>query len=201
MADAAKRGAFRQRVNAVLHSRLMPFWLVTISFLENSVLLVAMEPLFIPVMAARRKQAFFMAGLLTLGCVLGAAATYAVSAALFEPVVEPLMRFANVYNDYDAVTEEVKENGFWAMFFIGLTPFPFQLGTVAAGVVRMPVGDFVAAVALSRGLRYSAEAALVYMVGARAETLLEKYEAEIAVGCVILFGLLLAGGWLFSRLS
>lgn len=191
---------FRQRVNAVLHSRLMPLWMVVLSFLENSILLFPMEVLFIPVMAARRKQAFMLAGLLTLGCILGAVVTYLAAAWLFEWLVEPLMHAGNVYAEYDAVKDDVLDNGFWGMFMIGVTPVPFQLGTVAAGVARMPFGEFILAVGLSRGLRYTALAVLVYVVGAKAEALIEKYQMEIAIGSILLFVALFGGGWLVSNL-
>lgn len=200
MTDVSAPRGFRQRIDAILHSRFMPAWLVVISFLENSVLLFPMEPLFIPVMAARRKQAFFLAGLLTLGCVLGAAATYLAAAWLFDALVEPLMYATHVYGEYQAVQDDIRDNGFWAMFLIGITPVPFQLGTVAAGVAGMPFGEFVLAVALSRGLRYNAEAALVYVIGGKAEAFIEKYEVEIAVGCVLLFVGLFGGGWVVSHL-
>lgn len=198
-ASAAPQG-FRQRVDAILHSRFMPLWMVVVSFLENSILLFPMEPLFIPVMAARRKQAFMLAGLLTLGCVLGAAATYVAAAWLFEWLVEPLMYATHVYAEYEAVQDDIRENGFWAMFLIGVTPVPFQLGTVAAGVAGMPFGEFLLAVALSRGLRYNAVATVVYLIGAKAEAFIEKYEVEIAVGSVLLFVALFGGGWVVSNL-
>lgn len=177
----------------------MPFWLVLVSFLENSILLFPMEPLFIPVMAARRKQAFFLAALLTLGCVLGAGATYLAAAWLFDSVVEPLMYATHVFAEYKAVQADIRDNGFWAMFLIGVTPVPFQLGTVAAGVAGMPVGEFLLAVVLSRGLRYNAEAALVYFIGAKAQHFIEKYEVEIAVGSTALFVTLFGGGWLIAH--
>ncbi len=200
MAVASAPRGFRQRIDAILHSRFMPLWMVVVSFLENSIMLFPMEPLFIPVMAARRKQAFFLAGLLTLGCVLGAGATYVASAWLFDAVVEPLMYATHVYAEYELVQGDIRDNGFWAMFLIGVTPVPFQLGTVAAGVAGMPFGEFLLAVALSRGLRYNAVAALVYVIGAKAEVFIEKYEVEIAVGSVLLFVALFGGGWLVSNL-
>lgn len=191
---------FRQRIRAVLHSRFMPVWLVVLSFFENTILLVPIEPLLIPVMAMRRGWAFAYAGLLTLGCVLGAVATYWAAAAAFEPLVEPAMRAGGILGEFEAVRGNIQDRGFWALFFIGVTPVPFQLGTVASGVVGLPLADFVAAVTLSRALRYFALAGLVYWVGRRAEDLIERYESEIAIGAVVLVGLIIAGGWMAARL-
>lgn len=201
MESGGRPSAFRRRVAALLHSPRMPFWLVIVSFLENSILLLPMEPLLIPVMVANRRRVFYIAALLTLGCVLGAAATYWLAAMAYEPLIGPALDMVGLREKFHGVRDDVQANGFWALFVIGVTPIPFQLGTVAAGLVRIPFETFLAAVVLARGLRYSAEAGLVYFAGARAETLIEKYEAEIAVGCLILFGVLVAGGWLLSGLS
>ena len=98
------------------------------------------EPLYIPAMAMRRRWAMIYAALLTLGCVLGALATYWVAAAAFEPLVQPAMHAGGIMDNFEAVREDIKERGFWALFIVGVSPIPFQLGTVAAGVVGVPPG-------------------------------------------------------------
>ena len=178
----------------------MPVWLVVLSFFENTILLLPIEPLLIPVMAMRRGFAFVYAGLLTLGCVLGAVATYWAAAAAFEPLVEPAMRAGGILGDFESVRGDIQDRGFWALFVIGVTPVPFQLGTVASGVIGLSLADFIAAVTLSRAVRYFALAGLVYAIGWRAEDLIERYESEIAIGAVVLFALILVGGWLAARL-
>jgi len=177
----------------------MPLWLVVLSFLENTILLFPVEPLFIPVMAMRRRWAFLYAGLLTLGCVLGALATYWIAAAAFDSIVEPAMRAGGILDEFASVRDDVKERGFWALFIVGVSPIPFQLGTVGSGVVGLPLGEFVAAIALSRALRYFALAGMVYAVGRRAEHLIERYESELLVGALVVCVLIVVGGWALSR--
>ena len=190
----------KEWIRRLLHSRRMPVWLVVLSFFENTILLLPIEPLLIPVMAMRRGFAFVYAGLLTLGCVLGAVATYWAAAAAFEPLVEPAMRAGGILGDFESVRGDIQDRGFWALFVIGVTPVPFQLGTVASGVIGLSLADFIAAVTLSRAVRYFALAGLVYAIGWRAEDLIERYESEIAIGAVVLFALILVGGWLAARL-
>ena len=200
MENPEKQTVFHRRVAGLLHSRFMPLWLVVVSFFENSILLLPMEPLFIPVMAANRERAFVLAGLLTLGCVLGAAATYWVTIWAYEPLIGPALDAVDLRQKFYGVRDEVQAKGFWALFVIGVTPIPFQLGTVAAGVVRIPFEVFLAAVTLSRGIRYCAAAAFIYWAGKRAEKWLEKYEVEIAVGFGLLFLAIVVGGWVVAYL-
>ena len=197
MSERAATG-IRGWIGALLHSRLMPVWLVVVSFLENTVLPIAIEPLVIPVMAARRRQAFFFAFLLALGSLLGALAAYGAASALFEPLVKPALASGGMLAGFDAVRADVDERGFWALFAIGVTPVPFQLGTVAAGLLGMPLAEFVAAVVLARGLRYAGLAVLVFVIGARAGRLIARYETEMTVGFFMLFLALLLGGWAFA---
>lgn len=192
-------GSFKKHAHALLYSRLMPLWLVVLSFFENTVLLVPVEPLFIPAMAMRRRWAFAYAGLLTFGCVLGALATYWIAAASFEPLVEPAMHAGGIMDDFESVRDDINERGFWALFIVGVSPIPFQLGTVGAGVVGMPLPEFVAAIALSRALRYFALAGLVYAVGWRAQDLIKRYETELIIGSLVLFVAIIVGGWAISR--
>lgn len=194
----AYRG-FKKHAHALLYSRLMPLWLVVLSFLENTILLFPVEPLFIPAMAMRRRWAFAYAGLLTFGCVLGALATYWIAAAAFEPLVEPAMQAGGIMDDFETVRDDIKERGFWALFIVGISPIPFQLGTVGAGVVGMSLPEFAAAIALSRGVRYVALAALVYAVGWQAQDLIKRYETELIIGSLILFVAIIVGGWAISR--
>ena len=178
----------------------MPFWLVVLSFFENTILLVPVEPLYIPAMAMRRRWAMIYAALLTLGCVLGALATDWVAAAAFEPLVQPAMHAGGIMDNFEAVREDIKERGFWALFIVGVSPIPFQLGTVAAGVVGVPLPEFIAAITLSRALRYFALAGLVYAVGWQAQDLIKRYESELIIGSLVLFVVIIVGGLAIGRL-
>lgn len=177
----------RMAIHRLLHSRWVLFWIPVLSALENTILLIVIEPLFIPVMAARRYSAFLIAALLVLGCVAGAVATYFAAYYAYEPLIEPALRAVNLAESFAAISEDIEQRGFWALFLVGVPPVPFQLGTVASGVLKLPLADFIAAVALSRSLRYFGLALLVHIVGRRAERLVQRYEAEFALACLVVF--------------
>lgn len=177
----------RKLISRILRSDWMFLWLGVLAFLENTILLVAIEPLFIPVMAAQRSRAPLIAAVLVGGCLLGALATYWLAQALYEPVVQPFLEQMNLAADFEKVQGDVQERGFLAMFLIGVTPVPFQLGTIASGVIGLSLPAFIAAVTLSRAIRYGLLAILVMWLGRRAEKVLEKYELEILIGFLVLF--------------
>ncbi len=179
-------------INRILRSDWMFLWLFILGFLENTVLLIAVEPLFVPVMAAKRKRAYLIALTLVAGCLAGALATYWAAAALYEPFIAPLLERFDLAGDFERVRGDVEERGFLAMFLIGVMPIPFQLGTIASGVVGLALPFFIAAVVSARMIRYGFLALLVKWIGRRAETFFEERQLEIVIGFTILFLIMIA---------
>ncbi|WP_411817235.1 YqaA family protein [Hyphococcus sp. DH-69] len=158
-----------------------------LGFLEGSFVPFPMEPLFIPMMASVHRRAWLLALWMVVGNVAGAALMYALGAMLLEPVVEPLMATLNMTEDFEEASKSLKENAFIALFTVGITPIPFQVGAAAAGAVGVLTPIFLFAVSLSRGIRYLALAGLVMLVGQRASALLKRYEKPIFIGGLLLF--------------
>lgn len=191
-ANAKGEMSLRKQINHWLRSKLMPPAAAFLGFLEGSFVLFPMEPLFLPVMIARKRGAFMIAAFLLVGNVAGAALMYWLGANFAAPIIEPFTAWLGAEEKYAQAAEALREDGFWTLFLIGITPFPFQLGTAAAGAVGYAFPVFLLAVTLSRGLRYFALAAVIVVIGARAKTLLERHEAAIFIAGVVLFAALSA---------
>ena len=179
--------ALREQVKRLAHGPWAYPIAGVIGFLEGSFIVVAVEPLLIPMMLARGRSIWLLTLCPIVGNVLAALLMYWFGATLAEPVIEPFARMIGAEDDYIQALGDLRENGFWALFLIGITPFPFQLGTAAAGAAGYSLGLFVPAVAVSLGLRYFVLAALVRVIGARVEGWLQKYELELFVGGMIVF--------------
>lgn len=79
----------------------------------------------------------------------------------------------------------------WIVFVFGLTPLPYKLVTITAGVARVNFPVFVLASAASRSLRFFVVSALLWRFGPMAKGLIDKYFDKLA----ILFVVLLIGGF------
>jgi membrane protein YqaA with SNARE-associated domain len=99
---------------------------------------------------------------------------------------EVFERVQGLYSRYD----------FWAVFLAGLTPIPYKVFTLAAGVFSINFPVFVLASALSRGLRFFILAGLIYRFGVPIKTFIDRYFNLLAWA----FGLLLVGGFLVIEL-
>ena len=104
-----------------------------------------------------------------LGYGIGAVAWSSVSGFFFEyvPGVTP-EAFATVqglYNRWD----------FWAVFVAGLTPIPYKVFTISAGVFAINFPVLVLASTLSRGLRFFLVAGLIYRYGEPIHSFIDRY--------------------------
>jgi membrane protein YqaA with SNARE-associated domain len=91
-------------------------------------------------------------------------------------------RVQGLYDRYD----------FWAVFLAGLTPIPYKVFTLSAGVFSVNFGVFVLASVLSRGLRFFLVAGLIYRFGRPIASFIDRYFDLLAVA----FGVLLVAGFL-----
>lgn len=167
-----------------------------IGFLEGSVLIIAPEPLLIPAMLSHKRTIWLFALLPALGNVVAGLLMYALGAYLAEPVIEPFVEWMGATEDYQQAIDDLKANGFLALFIVGVTPFPFQIGTAAAGAAGYNLGLFILAVAVSRSLRYLFLAGLVRIIGASAREWIEKRHFEIFLLGLVLFAAVAVGMFL-----
>ncbi len=158
-----------------------------IGFIENTIIVVPMEPIFVPLMALKRKKAFLVAAALLLGNVLGGLVMYWLGAVFAEEAIRPIVSMLDAERSYHEVMSKLESDGFMTLFMIGVTPFPFQVGTAAAGAAGYSIIMFIVAVTISRSIRYFALAGLVVLVGQRAEEVLKQHELELTIVGIILF--------------
>lgn len=180
-------GLYR-KIQKGVRTRWGMFWLGVLAVLESTIIPVTIELFAAPLMAVTRRP-YLIAHVILVGTIVGALLGYAAGAYLNEPVIQPALAAMGWTDDYLGIKDDIERNGFWAVFLIGLTPIPFQIGTVGAGVVGYPLHLFVLAVIISRGIRYYAVALLADLLGRRAKNFIEKYQTLILfVGTAVLVG-------------
>lgn len=197
MAGIMETLKLKEEPKRLLHGKWTLPGAAGLGFLEGSFVLAAMEPLFIPLMASRGRSAWVIALALLVGNVAGGLLMYGLGALMAEPVIEPFIRWMGAMESYTETMETLKENGFKTLFMIGITPFPYQVGTAAAGAVQYPLLPFLLAITLARGLRYFALAGLVMIIGARAQAWIAEHEKLIMATGLVLFVVLFA--WMLLR--
>ena len=183
---------FRRKLSEFLDSKWALPFAALIGFLENSIILFAMEPLFLPAMASRGRGAWKIAAALLVGNVLAGLAMYFLAMWAAGPIIEPAFAIFNATDTYHDLTTKLQENCFWPLFWVGVTPIPFQLGAAAAGAAKCSFLVFLAAVTISRAIRYFTEAGIIMALGKRGEKWIHRHELEIFIlGLGIFIGMVL----------
>jgi membrane protein YqaA with SNARE-associated domain len=194
-------GPVRRLYDWVLHWAYTPHgaWaLFLLALAESSFFPIPPDPLLMALCLGASKKALRFAGVATLASVLGGVVGYAIGAGFWEvadqfffayvPGVSPeaFARVQGLYDRYD----------FWAIFLAGLTPIPYKVFTISAGIFDIHLGVFLIASVTSRGLRFFVVAGLIHRWGEPMSRFIDEYFNLLTW----LFGALLVGGFLVVEL-
>ncbi len=183
------RGLYNWTLRVARHRHAIP-GMAAVSFAESSFFPIPPDVMLVPMILARRHQAYLIATVCTLASVAGGIFGYAIGYFLFDSVGLWLI---NLYGMHDAAAEYrdwYGEYGAWVILVKGLTPIPFKLVTIASGLAAFSLPLFILMAAITRGARFFLIAFLIKRYGAPIQRVIE--ERLNLVGWVFL-GLLAVG--------
>jgi membrane protein YqaA with SNARE-associated domain len=183
------------RILALASSRHALTALALIAFAESSFFPLPPDLLLIPMILARPRRAFALAGLCMLMSVLGGFLGYAIGYFLFDAIGRPILQFYHAMDRYEALKAAFAQWGVWIIVIKGLTPIPYKLVTIASGVARFPIVPFALASMVSRSLRFFLLAGLLWRFG---EPVREFIERRLML-VTSLFAAALVGGFVALR--
>ena len=156
------------------------------------------DPLLIALCLGAASRSLRFALIATSASVLGGMIGYGIGAGAWD-LAEPWF-----YQYVPGVSPEAFEQvqvqydrwDLWAIFFAGLTPIPYKVFTLSAGVFSINFGVFVVASVLSRSLRFFVLAGLIFKFGRPIASFIDRYFNLLAW----IFGILLLSGFLVIEL-
>tara|TARA_B100000959_G_scaffold285263_1_gene359459 strand:- start:1364 stop:1882 length:519 start_codon:yes stop_codon:yes gene_type:complete len=165
---------------------------------ESSFFPIPPDPLLIALCLGAASKSLRFALIATSASVLGGMIGYGIGAGAWD-LAEPWF-----YQYVPGVSPEAFEQvqvqydrwDFWAIFFAGLTPIPYKVFTLSAGVFSINFGIFVVASVLSRSLRFFVLAGLIFKFGRPIASFIDRYFNLLAW----IFGILLLSGFLVIEL-
>jgi membrane protein YqaA with SNARE-associated domain len=194
-------GIVRRLYAWVLHWAETPYGppaLFLLALAESFFFPIPPDPLLIALCLGAAARSLRFAAAATVASVIGGIIGYGLGAGLWHvaegwffayvPGVTP-EAFASVQGLYDRYD-------FWAVFLAGLTPIPYKVFTLSAGVFAVNFPVFVIASVLSRGLRFFLLAGLIYRFGPPIARFIDRYFDWLAWG----FGVLIVVGFLVIEL-
>ncbi len=155
------------------HRHAMPT-LALFAFLESSVFPIPPDVLLIPMVLADRTRAFRIALVCTISSVVGGMLGYAIGYFLYRTLGQFVIATYGLQHAFAQYRELFRHWGLWIILIKGLTPIPYKLITIACGVARFDFATFVAASIVTRGLRFSLEAGLLWYYGEPIRAFIER---------------------------
>ncbi len=195
MTTVRKPGWVRRMYDWVLHWADTPHGpaaLGTLAFAEASFFPIPPDPLLMALCLGAPRKSLRFATVTTAASVLGGILGYLLGDGAWNllghffftyvPGVTP-EAFAGIqefYNRYD----------FWAVFLAGLTPIPYKVFTLSAGVFSINFPIFVLASVVSRGLRFFVIAGLIFRYGPPISRFIDRYFNLLswAFGALLILG-------------
>lgn len=150
------------------------WWLAAVAFAESSFFPIPPDALLIPMALARPQRAWRLAAICTLASVAGGALGYYIGYALFAPLAQPLLRAYHYEAAFAHFQQTYAQWGLWVILVKGLTPIPYKIVTIASGAAHFDFALFMAASAVTRGLRFFLVAALIRRFGEPVREFIER---------------------------
>lgn len=184
------------RMEAWIESKQVLWGVFFASIAETTVVPIPIEVVLIPIMLANCDKLWRIAASALAGCLVGASIGYLIGMGAFEGIGEPVIEMMGMEDEFEEYRGRIEENGFWYVLVIAVTPVPFQIAYLGAGVVQMPFYQFLAAIIIGRGSRYFGLALLVYVLGKAAGPWLERNKYRLALWVTGIF----IGGYIIYKL-
>ena len=165
-------------------------YMAGVSFAESSFFPIPPDVMLVPMMLARREEAYRIATVCTIASVLGGMLGYFIGYFLYDSVGLWLI---NLYGAHDGLAEMERWYAEWGGAVIlvkGFTPIPFKIVTIASGFFQYNFLLFIVLAAITRGARFFLIAWLLKRYGAPMQEFIER--RLNLIGIVVLM-LLVAG--------
>jgi membrane protein YqaA with SNARE-associated domain len=177
-------------------SRNSRWWLAAISFAESSFFPLPPDLLLIPMVLANRRNAWLYALLCTSASVIGGIAGYMIGHFLYETVGRWVIEAYHLGPQFESLRQTFIDYGAEILIIKGMTPIPYKLLTITAGVAGLDIRVFIGASLISRSMRFLLVAGLLYWFGEPIRVFIEKRLTLVTS----VFAIALIGGFLVIKL-
>jgi membrane protein YqaA with SNARE-associated domain len=170
------------------------FFLKLISFTESSFFPIPPDPFQIILTLAKPEKWIKFAKTVLLYSILGGIFGYILGIWFFDTFGQRLVDFYSLEDEVLVVGSFFKQNAFWAIFISAISPIPYKVFTISAGLFQVNFFIFVIASIVGRGTRFFLVGYLVHKFGQKsAEKFIKHFNTiSLIVGIVIILYLYFA---------
>ncbi len=157
------------------------WFLSLISFSESSFFPIPPDIILIPMIIAKRVNAFFYAFICTISSVVGGVTGYCIGFFFYNSLGLLIINYYGLQNQFINFENYYQVYGIWIVLGAGFTPFPFKFITIASGFFGFNIFLFILISLIARGLRFYLIAFLLKVFGQSIEDFIDKYFNLLAI--------------------
>ncbi|MGE6756082.1 YqaA family protein [Rossellomorea sp. NPDC071047] len=152
--------------------------LILVSFADSSFFPIPPDVLLIPLAIANPDSALLYALYTTIASVIGALFGWWIGKKLGRPILVYFFSEKRIQK----VEEYFNKYGAMALLIAGLTPVPYKIFTIFAGVSGVKIRVLVIWSIIGRGIRFFLEGAIILALGAKAKPFIEENFTLLTLG-------------------
>ena len=162
------------------------WWLAFFSFADGGLFPFPPHPLMGLMCLAEPKKAVRFALITTLASVAGGVLGYEIGHFVFDLVGAQMLDLLGLTASFPKAQCYLNAYGAEIIMVKGLTPIPFILISITAGVIKFPLLTFLGASLVSRGAIFMTIGLLFRWFGPTIKTYIDKYFGLIAAAALVL---------------
>ncbi|MEC7914320.1 MAG: VTT domain-containing protein [Chloroflexota bacterium] len=172
------------------------------AFLESTISPIPPDPLLIPMGIINPSSAIWLGALCTLASVLGAVLGHRLGSQFGRPLLRKFVSETRIQSGESLFDKY----GIWAVLVAAVTPIPYKVFTILAGVLKLDMKRFLIASIIGRGMRFLSLGVVIFLFGEDVQHFVEEqFEtltllAGVGVVASVLFVVILAK-WKTKRRS
>jgi membrane protein YqaA with SNARE-associated domain len=167
------------------NSKYATWALFLLAVAESSFFPIPPDVLLIFLSVNMSKRSFWYATVCTVGSIVGGMIGYFIGLGFYETLGAPIISLLGLTDGFAQVGQLFADNAFLAIITSALTPIPYKVFTIAAGLWKVNFGTFLLASVLGRGVRFFLVGLMIFFFGKRIKTFIEKYFNWITWGVLI----------------
>jgi undecaprenyl-diphosphatase len=147
-----------------------PIALAALTTSESIFFPIPTDPLLIALALRNPDAALLLAALTITTSVIGGVIGHWLGLRFGRPLL------ARLHNRHiERIEKMFHDWGFWAIALAGLTPIPYKVFTIGAGVFGIPRTQFIVASIVGRGIRFGSYGVLIFIWGDRFKEFIEQH--------------------------
>jgi len=168
------------------------FFLLT--FLESFIFPIPPDIMMVPIITANRKLLWNLAWMAAIISIFGGLVGYCIGFYFFEFFGDKILSFYHMQDSFHAFADTFNQYGFWIIALKGLTPIPFKIIAISAGMTKFDLKLFFISACLARFSRFYLITIFLWYTGENFQHYLKKYFPVYLVGVIVVmiagFGML-----------